>query len=417
MELKTFNKKTINIVKPTPHAGQIEVINNSNRFNVIANGRRWGKSVLGIYLSMTSLSKGQKVGYFVPSFTFGDDIWSELKDRLEPIIKYKSENNHYFELKNGGSFKIWSLEKKTAGRSRKYHRVIIDEASFAKDLMNQWKQAIRATLTDFKGDAFFLSSPVYGTAFHELYGWSDKYPNWSSFSMPTSTNPYISLEEIEEIRQQTDKLTFMQEFDAKFVKFGGLSFAYAFNYDKHVCEPKELDANRYVYLSFDFNVNPMTCIVAQHKSDMSEIYIHKEFRLENSNIYDMCRDIKIEYGDKYHFKVNGDPAGNARNGQNIDNGNFYTIISKELNLNLNTDFNIPLNHWLIKESYTLVNSLFYRHPNIRINKECAYLIDDIESVKMLDNWQIDKKDTKKGHLLDTLRYYFEQNFAKFVKYL
>lgn len=409
-------RKKIVIKKPRPHKGQVEVINSAKRFNVIANGRRWGKSVLGIYLSMNSLLRGHKVGYFVPSFTFADDIWSELKERLEPVIKYKSENNHYFELRSGGSFKIWSLENKMAGRSRKYHRVIIDEASFVRTLSEQWKQAIRPTLADYKGDAFFLSSPVYGTPFHEFHGFSDKYPNWASFNMPTSTNPFISKEELEEIKQQTDKLTFMQEFEAKFVKFGGLAFAYAFNQEKHTCEAKELDPNRYVYLSFDFNVNPMTCIVCQHTSDMSEIYIHKEFRLENSNIYDMCRAIKIEYGNKYKIKVNGDPAGNARNGQNVDNGNFYTIIAKELNLNLKTDFNIPLSHWLIKESYTLVNSLFYRHPNIKINKECKYLIDDLESVIMLDNWQIDKKDQKKGHLLDTLRYYFEQNFSKFVKF-
>ena len=51
-----------------------------------------------------------------------------MKDRLEPFMVGKNETTKSFNTRSGGHFKIWSLENKMAGRSRKYHRVIVDEA-------------------------------------------------------------------------------------------------------------------------------------------------------------------------------------------------------------------------------------------------------------------------------------------------
>lgn len=404
--------KTLQISKPLPHDGQMEVLRNLKRFNVVANGRRWGKSKLAILLSINSLLRGHHVGYFVPSFTFADDIWSEMKDRLEPFMVGKNEKTKSFNTRSGGHFKIWSLENKMAGRSRKYHRVIVDEASFNKTLLQQWEQAIRPTLADYKGDAHFLSSPVFGTDFHELHQNSERYDNWSSFNMPTHTNPYISKEELVLIESQTDPYTFAQEYLAKFIRLKGKPFVYTFNRDKHIKLFRPIDKNRPLHLSFDFNVNPMTCIVAQHAENHSYIQVLDEFRESNSNIFDLCRKIKIKYGD-YFLYVTGDPAGLSRSSLS-ENMNHYIVIRNELGLS-DSQLHVRSSHEYLKNSFVLINSLFSRHPNIYINPECRHLIKDLEMVQVLEDYQIDKKDKELSHLLDCLRYYLETYFMSFLK--
>lgn len=63
---------------------------------------------------------------------------------------------------------------------------------------------------------------------------------------------------------------------------------YTFKRDKHVKDFGELREDLPVYLSFDFNISPMTCIASQHPDDHSYIFTRHEFRLMNSDIYEMC---------------------------------------------------------------------------------------------------------------------------------
>lgn len=61
------------------------------------------------------------------------------------------------ELITGAAIDYWTLDDpSTVARGRKYKRVIIDEAAMARHLEQAWTEAIRPTLTDYRGDAFFL---------------------------------------------------------------------------------------------------------------------------------------------------------------------------------------------------------------------------------------------------------------------
>ena len=135
------------IVKvPKLHKAQEEVKKDCKRFNVLCNGRRWGKTYFAIELVLETILNGNPVGIFVPTFDFAEDIWEELKERTESILKYRNEAKYTMLYITGGSVKVWSLEKKRAGRGRKYKRVIIDEEAFAKDLEESWNRAIRSKI-------------------------------------------------------------------------------------------------------------------------------------------------------------------------------------------------------------------------------------------------------------------------------
>jgi hypothetical protein len=66
----------------------------------------------------------------------------------------------------GGRLDFWTLENPIAGRGHRYHRVVIDEAAFAKDgdnktdgsMMELWEKAIKPTLYDYCGQAFVCSN-------------------------------------------------------------------------------------------------------------------------------------------------------------------------------------------------------------------------------------------------------------------
>jgi predicted phage terminase large subunit-like protein len=121
-------------------------------------------------------------------------------------------------LKTGGIIDFWTLEDVNAGRGRKYKRIVIDEAAHAPHLKEIWERAIAPTLTDYKGEAWFISTPNGINFFSDLYNKTGS--DWQSFHMPTSINPFIPAEEIESRRLEMPELVFKQEYLAEFVTFG-----------------------------------------------------------------------------------------------------------------------------------------------------------------------------------------------------
>lgn len=404
------------VTKAKLHKAQKEVYEQRGRFNVLRNGRRWGKSTFAVWLAQETMLKGDPVGAFFPTFDFCEEFWEELKERLGESISYKSESKHIIKLITGGSIKIWSLEKARAGRGKKYKRVLVDEGAFAKDLKESWEKAIRPTLTDLIGDGWILSTPNGRlNHFFTLDQNSKKHKNWRSFHMPSSTNPMLSQDELDEIKSQLDDLTWAQEFLAEYVDFAGRPFAYSFDPARHVGKTGKPKISLPLDLSFDFNVDPITCLACQHSEDKQEIRIHKEFRLKNSDIYELCDAIITEYGDDYYFRVTGDASGNNRSAMVGDNLNYYKIIIKKLKLE--DQLFVPAANPLHRNSRVLTNSLFKRHPSVLIDEdECPFLILDNKFVECNEDGDIDKTgDKHRGHLIDCERYYFNTWHSDFLR--
>jgi hypothetical protein len=209
-----MSEQIIKLVHPTN--SQVKVLKESKRFNVLCCGRRWGKSKLAINILCQTALDGFPAAYFAPTYKLLEGSFKEFLQRLEPAI-HKKHDNQFIELKTGGGIDFWSMENQLAGRSRKYKRAIIDEAAFNRNLWGTWTEAIRPTLTDLKGDAWFMSTPKGKNDFYKLFmrGRGDE-PNWMSWQMPTSTNPHIDLSEIEDARKDLPELAFSQEYLAEF---------------------------------------------------------------------------------------------------------------------------------------------------------------------------------------------------------
>jgi predicted phage terminase large subunit-like protein len=218
----------VTIVRVPPinlHSGQRRIVDSKARFRTISAGRRFGKTLLAVeWLALMDggAIDGKPVAFFAPSYKLLLDVWSEMTQTLKPITRKSNKMEMRIELVTGGKIDFWTLEDQDAGRGRKYVRIVLDEAAHARYLKDAWERAISPTLTDYRGAAWFISTPKGVNFFHELFqrGGNPDYPEWESFHMPSTTNPFIPAEEVEAKRGELPNLVFRQEYLAEFVTFG-----------------------------------------------------------------------------------------------------------------------------------------------------------------------------------------------------
>ena len=189
-------------------------------------GRRWGKTLFGQILTVSAAlpmdgSAPKPVGWFVPRYKLLKEVWRDLSRILKPAIVTNDRTEKRMELVNGALIEGWSFDRDPdAGRSRRYGLVIVDEAALSDNLEVVWRSAIRPTLADYRGSAWFLSSPRGKNFFYTLFQRGiDKtqWPEWSSFTASTYGNPYIAPSEIDEAKADLGPKFFAQEYLAEFL--------------------------------------------------------------------------------------------------------------------------------------------------------------------------------------------------------
>lgn len=399
---------------PRPHAGQQKILSERKRFNVLRMGRRFGKTTLSGELISEMVPKALPVGYWAPTYKDLYEVWQETKFRFQPILTAKDEQVKQLRFLGGCKVDFWSMEDPDSGRGRKYGRAICDECEKAPKFQQAWEQTIRPSLADYQGDAYFSSTPKGShTYFTQLYNRAETLPDWMAWTMPTIANPYILPEEIEQARKELPDLIFRQEFLGESISLTDKPFCFAFDVKKHVGKV-ERNYNELIKLSFDFNVNPITCGAYQDYDN--KIRGLKSFEVPHSNIYELCDRIKITYPDAI-FLVTGDATGQNTTALVRDALNFYHVILGELGIS-HTQLRVPGVNPKIEENQVLVNAIF-EHADIMFDKdECDRLIYDCLYVEMDSNKKIVKDrstDKKYADHLDHFRYFCNTFYGDFLR--
>lgn len=108
---------------------------------------------------------------------------------------------------------------------------IIDEAAYVSYAAFV---SVLTTTTQTRGRGIVISTPKGRNWFYNVYQWGnkflqdgvtpkydnpadDKHSEWMAISMPTSANPFVPPESIEEARKQVPSDVFQQEYEAKFL--------------------------------------------------------------------------------------------------------------------------------------------------------------------------------------------------------
>ena len=189
-------------------------------------------------------------------------------------------------------------------------------------------------------------------------------------------------------------------------------WAYAFLRDKHLGKC-ELNRSEAVFLSFDFNRNPIVCSVYQHYSDT--IYCLEVISIEDATIYRLCEEIKKKYEGCFFF-VTGDISGKTKT--TVSQLNNFDVIKYYFRLSKNqmqySGANPPL-----AENRVLVNAILEQYNIVFDKDKCAELIFDFQNVKSDREGKPVKNnrndETQRADCLDTFRYYLNRYFTDYMK--
>ncbi len=218
--------KTLKLQLPKLSDGQLTVLNSKAKWRILICGRRWGKSFVCFVLSLEKMFKGQAVAYVTPTFSLGEQFFSEIQDFIpKEIITDCNKASLTIKLSTGGSIKFFSGEASNSMRGRKFNRIIIDESCFIQDLENIWTQIMMPTLATTNGDALFCSTPNGLEYTHSLF-LKGKYKegNYESFHFPSHTSPFVSKEFLEKIKKDVTEDTYRQEYLAEPLATSGNPF-------------------------------------------------------------------------------------------------------------------------------------------------------------------------------------------------
>jgi len=204
----------IEVKLPEPHPAQQKIIRAKGRFKVLMCGRRFGKSEIAFILSIIQSLNKKKVAILTPEFGLAKNHYLKILSYLpNTVVKQKNQSDLVIELKTGGSIRFFSGNNIDAMRGGAYHLVIIDEAAFVPDLQSAWENVIRPTLTDYKGQALFISTPKGKNFFHAIYlKGLNREEDFQSFQYSSYDNPYIDKTEIDSAKANLPEAVFNQEY-------------------------------------------------------------------------------------------------------------------------------------------------------------------------------------------------------------
>ena len=262
---------------------QETIANSDKRFRVVVAGRRFGKTHLSIReLCFHARKPNQEVWYVAPTYRQAKQIvWRKLKYKLQDLnwAKKINESELTILLKNGSVISLKGADNADSLRGVGLDFMVMDE--FADVDEEAWTEVLRPTLADKQGKALFIGTPKgIGNWAHDLYTMPLEQPNvWASFQYTTIDGGQVKEEEIESAKRDLDERTFRQEFLATFETYSGRIY-YAFD-RKDNCQPPESVDISMVYIGMDFNIDPMSAVVAVRQGD--NLYVIDEIRMFSSN--------------------------------------------------------------------------------------------------------------------------------------
>ena len=258
------------------------------------------------------------------------------------------------------------------------------------------------TLATFNPSQTWIKERIYepyraGTLTAPYY-YMNALPSDNAFVTPEQWRAWSMLDE--RYRQQY--------IEGDWTDFGSDDGLWAFAYEaaRHVAqEDMQPDPAHMLYLSFDFNRNPICCSVIQYID--SQIRVIETIKLRHSDIYALCTHI-LTYYPGYMYMVTGDSSGRNSTALVQNSLTYYTVIKSQLQLS-DRQMRVPMSNPLLADNQVLINTLLSQY-DVRINAQKAKtLIYDLRNVKMNPEGTIVKDNranpAQQADALDTFRYY------------
>ena len=206
---------------------QQDVYNASERFKVVAAGRRCGKSRLAAWMLILNALESSKGHVFYVAPTQGqarDIMWGVLLELAHPIVASSHVNNMQIKLINGATISLKGADRPDTMRGVSLKFLVMDEYADMKPSV--WEEVLRPALADQKGSALFIGTPKGRNHFYELYKYAELEGDetYKAWHFTSYDNPLLDPEEIDTAKKSMSSYAFRQEFMASFEALGSEIF-------------------------------------------------------------------------------------------------------------------------------------------------------------------------------------------------
>jgi phage terminase large subunit len=384
---------------------QKTVAEDEHRWRVVVAGRRFGKTHLAIReLCYHAKEPNRDVWYVAPSYKMARQIvWKKLKNKLTSLnwVTKTNETELTITLRNNSTIALKGSDNEDSLRGVGLDFIVLDE--FADIRPEAWFEVLRPTLSDKGGKALFIGTPKgIGNWAYEIYQNELDNNDWKSFSFTTIDGGNVSQEEIESAKKDLDERTFRQEYMATFETFSGRIY-YAFDRKENV-RKYEGNTPDTLYIGMDFNIDPMSAVVATRNGDT--LHIIDEIRIFSSNTQEMCDEIRQRYP-RSKIWVYPDPAGRQRK-SSAGGATDITILQNEGFI-----VKAPRSHTPVRDRINAVNSRLCDSTGIRnlyIDPKAKYTIEGLERQTYKEGTTQPDKESGYDHMNDAVGYMVDYLF-------
>lgn len=275
---------------------QHEVHVHPARFKVICIGRQAGKTRYGSLEALKAAIEGKEVLWVAPTISQSNIAWNILHRLVQQIYPPNALKTNVHEKiiewkgLGGGKISFKTADNPDNLRGFTIDLAILDEAAFIKS--DTWT-TIRPALEVRRGKAIFLSTPRGKNLFYEFFlrGKDERYPEWASWQLPSSVNPFLPKDVLEEAKNDLPLPKFQAEYLAQFTADTYTIFRNIF---ECVAEPATIDPDDSIVFGVDWGKqHDYTVITVYNRTKRAIVAIERfnkiDYRFQRMKLETMAK--------------------------------------------------------------------------------------------------------------------------------
>ena len=299
------------------------------------------------------------------------------------------KSEEILKFKNGSEILFRHLQEPNKLKSLNLAFVELEEMSDTpestfKMLISRLRQNIKPEWKEngFKYRLFGHTNPESSKGWIYKYFVEEKPDNYRLIQAPTTQNKFLEPDYVESMKELYDEEYYRINVLGEFGDYtSGLVVK---NFSNENIAELHYQPDLPLHLTFDFNVDPMSCILAHVAG--GKVFYFDEFILENTTTQGTMEEVLKKYpAHKSEIIVNGDASGDNRSTQSeVSN---YVIIRNALKRhypNNKIKFDLRPYNPPIKNRIASFNAMVCNHNGERkilIDKRCKWLLYNIYNLK------------------------------------
>lgn len=400
-----LHKQTIEYQRPWLADYQKSALFNDKRYALVEGSTKAGKTApCLIWLAEQAMRgrEGQNFWWVAPVYTQAEIAFRRMKRGLPREIQQKHDSDRWIRLPNGAVMWFKSGEKPDNLYGEDVYAAVVDEASRIRQ--DSWI-ALRSTLTATRGPARIIGN-VKGRSnwFYQMARDAERHAG-----DPASNMSYAKITAIDAVAAGILDQEEIDDAKAKLPEavFNELYLAIPGDADGRVYRnfgPENIrddieDLGGTLHVGMDFNVDPMTAVLASVAGD--QLHIFDEIVIRNGNTEMMATELSDRYPQR-DISVYPDASGGARK-TSAPVGQTDLSILKAAKFRVQA----PRSNPPVVDRVNEVNALALNAKGERrlfVHSSCSHLLDAFDGLIYKDGTSLPDKSMGFDHITDAAGY-------------